>query len=98
MTNVNLPYSSIVVAFTMGGLLSLLYLGLLWYSIKLLPKIIKKRGLFLFASAVVRLFLFLFLAVYLAQNHAGKFLWIVIGFITTRLILLSFIKNKRRTK
>ena len=95
--NISLPYSAILIAFVMGALLSILYLGLLWYSVKLLPKI-KKRGLFLFASAVVRLFLFLFLAVYLAQNHAGRFLWIVIGFITTRLILLSFIKNKRRIK
>ena len=95
--NVNLPFSAILTAFVMGVLLSVLYLGLLWYSLKLLPKI-KRRGLFLFASAALRLFLFLFLAVYLAQNHAGRFLWIVIGFITTRLILLSFIKNKRRVK
>lgn len=97
MTNINLPYSSILTSFLIGGILSILYLGLLWYSVKLLSKI-KKRGLFLFASATLRLFLFLFFAVYLAQNHAGKFLWIVIGFITTRLILLSFIKNKRRIK
>ena len=97
MMNVSLPYSAIFTAFTMGALLSVLYLGLLWYSLKLLPKI-KKRGLFLFVSAAVRLFLFLFLAIYLAQNHTGRFLWIVIGFITTRLILLSFIKNKRRSK
>ena len=97
MTNLNLSYPEILTAFFMGALLSVLYLGLLWYSVKLLPKI-KKRGLFLFASATVRLFLFLFLAVYLAQNHAGKFLWIVIGFIATRLILLSFINHKRRIK
>ena len=97
MINVSLPFSAILISFIMGAVLSVLYLGLLWYSVKLLPKI-KKRGLFLFASASVRLFLFLFLAVYLAQNHAGRFLWIVIGFITTRLILLSFIKNKRRSK
>ena len=95
--NVSLPFSAILTALIMGTLLSVLYLGLLWYSLKLLPKI-KKRGLFLFASAALRLFLFLFLAVYLAQNHAGRFLWIVIGFIVTRLILLSFIKNKRNTK
>ena len=95
--NISLPYSAILTAFIMGAILSLLYFGLLWYSLKLLPKI-KKRGLFLFVSAALRLFLFLFLAVYLAQNHAGRFLWIVLGFITTRLILLSFIKNKRRIK
>ena len=97
MENINLSYSAILTAFIMGALLSVLYLGLLWYSVKLLPKI-KKRGLFLFVSAAIRLFLFLFLAVYLAQNHAGRFLWIVIGFITVRLVLLSFIKNKRRIK
>ena len=97
MTNINLPYPSILVAFSMGGLLSIMYLGLLWNSLKLLPKI-KKKGLFLFVSAALRLFLFLFLAVYLAQNHAGRFLWIVLGFITIRLIVLSFVKNKRKTK
>ena len=97
MTNINLPYSDILTALLMGSVLSALYLGLLWYSLKLLPKI-KKRGLFLFCSAALRLFLFLFLAVYLAKNHAGRFLWIVLGFIATRLILLSFIKNKRRIK
>lgn len=97
MANVSLPYSVLIVYFFLGGILSILYLGLLWYSVKLLPKI-KKRGLFLFLSAVVRLFLFLFLAVYLSQDHVGKFLWIVIGFITMRLVLLSFIKNKKRNK
>ena len=97
MENIRLSYHAILIAFIMGGILSVLYLGLLWYSVKLLPKI-KKRGLFLFASAAVRIFLFLFLAIYLARNHAGRFLWIVVGFITTRLIVLSFIKNKRRNK
>ena len=97
MTNLNLSYLEILTAFMMGGILSVLYLWLLWYSVKLLPKI-KKRGLFLFSSAVVRLFLFLFLAVYLAKDHAGRFLWIVVGFISVRLILLSFIKNKRKVK
>ena len=97
MESIRLSYSAIFYAFIMGGILSVLYLGLLWYCVKLLPKI-KKRGLFLFASASFRLFLFLFLAVYLAKDNAGRFLWIVVGFITTRLILLSFIKNKRRIK
>ena len=97
MTNLSLSYPEILITFTLGGLLSILYLGMLWYSLKLLPKI-KKRGLFLFSSAALRLFLFLLLAVYLAKNNAGRFLWIVIGFITVRLILLSFIKNKRRIK
>ena len=97
MESIRLSYSAILITFVLGGILSILYLGLLWYSVKLLPKI-KKRGLFLFISAALRLFLFLFLAVYLAQNNVGRFLWIVIGFMVTRLILLSFIKNKRRTK
>ena len=97
MESIKLSYSAIFTAFVIGGVLSTLYLGLLWYSIKLLPKI-KKRGLFLFGSAVLRLFLFLFLAVFLSQNHAGRFLWIVVGFITTRLILLSFVKNKRKLR
>ena len=97
MESIRLSYSAILTAFITGGVISILYLGLLWYSVKLLTKI-KKRGLFLFGSATVRLFLFLFLAIYLSQNHVGKFLWIVIGFVTTRLVILSFIKNKRRIK
>ena len=97
MESIRLSYSAILNAIVMGGILSILYLGLLWYSVKLLPKI-KKRGLFLFGSATARIFLFLFLAIYLSQNHAGRFLWIVIGFVITRLVLLSFIKNKRRIK
>ncbi len=97
MESIKLSYSAIFTALVIGGVLGTLYLGLLWYSIKLLPKI-KKRDLFLFGSAVLRLFLFLFLAVFLSQNHAGRFLWIVVGFITTRLILLSFVKNKRKLK
>ncbi len=95
MLNIKLSLGEIFGALLMGGILSLLYLGLLWYSLKLLPKI-KKRGLFLFGSAVVRLFLFLFFAIWLSQDHAGRFLLIVIGFIGMRLILLSRIKNKRQ--
>ena len=97
MESIKLSYSAILVSFLMGGVLSFIYLGLLWYSVKLLPKM-KKRGLFLFISAVIRLFFFIFFAIYLSQNHAGRFLWIVIGFITTRLVLLSFIKNKRKLR
>ena len=92
MISIKLSFDAIIIAFLTGGILSLIYLGLLWYSLKILPKI-KKKGLFLFASAALRLFLFLFLAVWLSQNHAGRFLWIVLGFITVRLILLSRIKN-----
>ncbi|MGN0919671.1 MAG: ATP synthase subunit I [Alphaproteobacteria bacterium] len=97
MDAIRLSYPAILTAFLMGGILSILYLGLLWYSLKLLPKV-KKRGLFLFASAALRLFLFLFLAVYLAKDNVGRFLWIIVGFITVRLILLSRIKNKRKNK
>ena len=93
--NVKLSLDAILLALVMGGFLSLIYLGLLWYSLKLLPKI-KNRGLFLFISAGLRIFLFLFMAIWLAQNHAGRFLWIVIGFVSVRLILVSRIKNRRK--
>ena len=93
MTSIKLSFDAIFLALVMGGILSLIYLGLLWYSLKLLPKI-KRRGLFLFISAAIRIFLFLFLAMWLAKNHAGRFLWIVVGFVCVRLILLSRIKNK----
>ena len=93
MTSIKLSLDAILLALAMGGILSLIYLELLWYSLKLLPKI-KRKGLFLFASAAIRIFLFLFLAISLSQNHAGRFLWIVIGFVSVRLFLLSRIKNK----
>ena len=93
MIIIKLSLDAILIAFFMGGILSLIYLGLLWYSLKLLPRI-KQKGIFLFISAALRLFLFLFLAVWLAQNHAGRFLWIFLGFICVRLVILSKIKNR----
>ena len=60
MTSIKLSLDAILLALAMGGILSLIYLELLWYSLKLLPKI-KRKGLFLFASAAIRIFLFLFL-------------------------------------
>ena len=93
MISLKLSLEAILLALLTGAVLSMLYLGLLWYSLKLLPKI-KKRGLFLFGSAALRLFLFLFLAVWLSQNHAGRFLVIVVGFVGMRLLLISRVKNK----
>ena len=97
MESVRLSYTGILMAVLMGSVLSVLYLSLLWYSIKVLPKI-KMKGLFLFISVLFRLSLFLFFAIYLSQNHVGRFLWIIVGFILTRLVFLSCIKNKRRKK
>lgn len=75
-----------------GILLGLAYLIILWRTLLYLPKV-KKKGNFLFVSAVIRLFLIIFVALYFSYNNGARFLLIFIGFIITRLIVLRYIKN-----
>ena len=84
----DLSLLQIIVYSGLGAVLAVLYLYLLWKTICLLPRI-KRKGLFLLASVVIRITLLISLALIFSQNHAGKFLWIIIGFILTRLILVG---------
>lgn len=75
-----------------GVLLGLAYLIILWRTLLCLPKV-QKKGNFLFISAVIRLFLVIFVALYFSYDNGARFLLIFIGFIITRLIVLKYIKN-----
>lgn len=91
-----LSWTQTGICLAFGCFLSLIYLGLLWLTVKSLPNK-KHKGIWLFVSAVIRLTLFLAGAVLFSQNNAARFLWIVIGFIITRLIIVGFIKTRRTT-
>ena len=93
MTSFNLPWPQMITCVIYGFCLSLFYLGLLWLTVKSLPKV-KHKNLWLFTSAIIRLVLFLSGALLLSQNNPARFLWIVGGFIMTRLILLGLVKQK----
>lgn len=93
MISFNLPWTQICACLFYGFILSLLYLGLLWFTIKFLTKT-KHKGLWLFASGILRLALFLIGAILFSYHNPARFLWIVVGFILTRLVLVSFIKTK----
>lgn len=75
-----------------GILLGLTYLIILWRTLLYLPKV-KKKGNFLFVSAVIRLFLVIFVTLYFSYDNGARFLLIFIAFIITRILVLKYIKN-----
>lgn len=86
-----IPLHEMLIAFGTGVILGMVYMYLLWVTVKTLPKT-KHRGLFLFTSAVLRIFLLIFGALALSQEHAGRFIIIFCGIITIRLFVLRFTK------
>lgn len=93
MMSFSLPWQQIVFCLIAGLILSVIYLGLLWLTIRHLAKS-THQGLLLFLSAVLRIALFLTGAILLSQHNPARFLWIVVGFIMTRILLVGFIKKK----
>ncbi len=89
-----LPWQDFARAFGMGAGLGLVYMYLLWKTVQTLPRV-KHKGLFLFLSAVLRIFLLIFGAIVLSQDHVGKFLIIICGVWTMRLIVLRFTKIEK---
>ena len=85
----------IISSFLLGSILSGLYLGLLWFSIRLMTKV-QHKVLFLFLSTVLRLVVFICAALYFSQHNAGRFLCIVSGFLITRLVVVAFVKSTKR--
>lgn len=75
-----------------GVALGLAYLIILYKTLLYLPKV-QKKGNFLFISAVIRIFLVIFVALYFSYDNGARFLLIFIGFIMTRMIVLKYIKN-----
>lgn len=92
-----LSVSDLLLMITIGMIAGVLYYLLLWYSLKILPHV-KRRGLFLFLSACIRIFMLIFTAVYFANDHAGRFILIIIGFILTRVTCINIIKNQIKNK
>ncbi len=82
----------IIFSLSVGIITSIIYLFLLWKTLILLPKI-KHKGNFLFLSAIIRLALLIFIALYFSFENGARFLLIFIGFILTRLIITKYVKQ-----
>ena len=81
----------VILSLTIGLILGCIYLFLLWKTLLKLPKI-KHKGNFLFISAVIRICLLIFGALYFSFGNAAAFLLIFIGFVLSRLIVLKYVK------
>lgn len=77
------------VALLIGAICAVIYLYLLWRTVVLLPRV-KHKGLFLFVSVVLRIFLLLAVMKLLAGDHAGRFILMACGFFGMRLFILRF--------
>lgn len=84
----HLTASEMGIALALGAACAFIYMYLLWTSVKLLPGV-KHKGLFLFISGVLRLFLLIFGMLILANDSGGKFILIFCGFVITRLLILQ---------
>ena len=93
MISFDLSWVQIGICLFWGFSLSVIYLALLWLTIKSLSKS-KHRVFLLLISAIARLALFLTGAILLSQHQAARFLWIVVGFVITRLLLVGLVKTK----
>ena len=91
MISLSLPLSAILYSLSIGVIISFVYLGLLWQTVKYISKT-QRKALFLLISALVRLALFLYLAVLFSEQNPARFLWIVAGFIITRICFVSMVK------
>ena len=87
----HMPLHELGTALGIGVVLGLIYMYLLWMTVQTLLKV-KHKGLFLFISAVLRIFLLIFGALALSHEHAGRFILIFCGVILARLFILRFTK------
>ena len=70
-----------------GGICAIVYLYLLWKTVRLLPSV-KRKGLFLFVSMVLRLVLLLAVMLLFSGKKPGPLLVICCGFVVVRLFIL----------
>ena len=91
MNSLSLPFVDILSCMAVGSALCVLYLILLWQSIKNLSKT-KHKALFLIASTILRVSLFLILAIFFSGHSPVRFLCIFVGFILTRFLIVGFVK------
>lgn len=95
MTSLVLPFGQILLCLMWGVILALVYLGLLSYTIHLLSRT-KYKALILISSMIIRLAFFIVGAMALSQHNPARFLWIVIGFICTRFLVVGFVKSRSK--
>ena len=89
------PIMDLIYCIITGIMIAGAYEYLLWLSIKSLPSITHKL-LWLLFTGVARLFLLLFTAIVVAQDHTERFLVIIFAFLITRWIIVNFAKNIKR--
>lgn len=92
MSSIFLPLSDILPLLWVGVSLAFIYLWLLLKTVQKLP-IIKRKGLFLLASAVGRIVLFLGIALLFSQHSPARFIWIVLAFVITRFFVVGYTKS-----
>lgn len=89
-TNIfQISLSDMGICLLIGVVVSVIYMYLLWRTVHILPHV-KRKGLFLFTSAVLRIFLLIFGMLLLSNEHAGRFILIFCGFVIFRLFILRF--------
>ena len=86
----NMTLHEMGLALLEGGICAAVYLYLLWKTVRLLPSV-KRKGLFLFISMVLRLFLLLAVMLLLSEKKPGPLLVIFCGFVIVRLFVLRFL-------
>ena len=91
-----LALNDIILSLSVGFVLSLIYLYLLWQTIQIIRKS-KRPILILFISGTTRIFLLVFTALLFAQNDLGKFLLIFCAFFLTRVSVLNLMKPAFKT-
>ena len=77
--------------------LALLHLFLLWQTVTILSKT-RKKGIILFFSSVLRIFLLIFIALACSKQNMGHFLIIMCSFFLTRIFLLKLFKPSFKKK
>lgn len=92
MSSIFLPLSDILPLLWVGVSLAFVYLWLLLKTVQKLP-IIKRKGLFLLASAVGRIVLFLGIALLFSEHSPTRFIWIVLAFVITRFLVVGHTKS-----
>jgi len=85
-----LSLSEIGTTLGIGALCAIIFMYLLWNTVKLLPQV-KHKYLFLFISKALRIFLLLCVMILFSNHHAGRFIFIFCGFLIMRLIILHFV-------
>ncbi len=91
-----LAFNDIIFSLSVGFILSLIYLYLLWQTIQIIRKS-SRPILILFISGTARIFLLVFTALLFAQNDLGKFLLIFCAFFLTRVAVLNLMKPAFKT-